>query len=330
MDKGYLVGDVGGTNTRLRIVSFDGSVSLDSKYLTKELDSLQVAILDILNQSGNIEVVSACLGVAGPVEEGKYCDSHLLPWEIDTEEILRNLRDHNFNLENLLLINDFEALGWGVSYLVRRESDEDKEPPSKIVKRLNDVKEVSGGKKCLIGAGTGLGFCELEYHADRGIYVPSPSEGGHITLPTNFSNEEVEMVKFIQSKKQGKVCYKDVLSGEGLETIYCWLSNTQLPADRIVQRENDHSKKACDIFSRFYGRFASDAALMALATGGVYIAGGIAIKNPFLVESEIFKKEFNDSCDHMRKTIDGILLSLITDERVALEGALFYLKLQNG
>lgn len=323
MKKSYLVADVGGTNSRFRVVSVDGSFSRDFVYESKIISNLSEAVRDVLKRidSGSIAIKKACFGVCGPVEKnGTYCNSHLLNWTIDANEI-----ETEFGLEGLILINDFEALGWGISYLAGL----DKKLAMSHIRKLNEVQVEGGGTKCLIGAGTGLGFCGLVYDPKMAIYVPIPSEGGHILLPSN-SKEEFELIQSIQETKKGPVCYKDVLSGGGLELIYSLISGDSLSSEEIVQRKNNNSTRACEIFSRFYGRFASGAALTTMASGGIMIGGGIVIKNPTLIECNFFMDEFVRTCDHMRNTITRIPLFLITNETLALDGAAYFLKLQNG
>ena len=102
----------------------------------------------------------------------------------------------------------------------------------------------------------------------------------------------------------------------------------ELTADKIVKRNNLFSKDACRVFSEVYGRFAANMALTSLPIGGLYIAGGIAIKNPWLVDNEYFKKAFVNVSPRMERAINTIPLFLINDENFGLNGALFYLKLK--
>ena len=76
-------------------------------------------------------------------------------------------------------------------------------------------------------------------------------------------------------------------------------------------------------FARFYGRAARNYALNLLALGGLYIAGGVAMKNPFLVANEHFVKEFGDS-PHYGEVLENIPLTLILSEDSGLWGAAYY------
>ncbi len=313
MEKGYLVGDVGGTNTRLKIVS--DNKRIDLVYDTRQLDGLEFAINESLAKAKRegIHVEEACLGVAGPVEGRVYSKPPFIDWEIDEDRIIRET-----GLEEVIIINDFEALGWGINVLRGQDS-----------KRLSDVKEVIRGAKCLIGAGSGLGASILIYDETMKIYFPLASEGGHMRF--HSKGEEVDIIRYIKLKEDREIiCYADLLSGKGLENIYrSFGGDNGLTADNIAGNVNFIAEKARNTFSRIYGRFAGSMALVSVPVGGLYIAGGIAIKNPNLVDNEIFRKEFMNVCSHMDRTIGRIPLSLITNENIGLEGAEFYLKLQN-
>jgi len=310
MVEAYLVGDVGGTNTRLRIICLNGRI-YNFIYETQRLSNLSESIKDVLSKIKNIEIVNSCIGVPGPVEEGKFCKSHMINWEIDRSQILKDT-----GLKKLFLINDFEALGWSINVLNEKNH-----------KKLNDIKINEGGIKCLVGAGTGLGVCKLVYDENKKIYVPLSSEAGHTTLAVR-NLEEFRLLNFLKNIKRGKICNKDVLSGEGLENIYRFFSGSKLNSKDVIKSENEYSIETCKLFSKFYAKFVSDMALNCLAEGGVYIAGGIAIDNPGLVSNQIFMNEFKDVCEHMKRTISRIPLFLITDSCLALDGALFYLRLQ--
>ncbi len=263
----------------------------------------------------------ACFAIAGPIEYGsgyqnvKMTNTQLV---IDTRKL-----KHTTPIGTILLLNDFEAISYAINVL----------PKSDYI-TLNKSRTMTKGVRAVLGAGTGLGKNTLLYHEGYNAYVPLASEGGHADLPL-LNENEFELAKFIKKKNKLRhhVCYEDVLSGRGLENIYCFLNSTKykdvpknLGAIKISQtkKNNPCSKETFQWFIKFYARCARNFALDVLARGGLYIAGGIAAKNRD--SFKIFYREFikNETYQDILKKIP---IHLITNYNISLVGAGFALKL---
>jgi glucokinase len=271
-----LAGDIGGTNTRLayfaaeedRVRLVDLQVFPSRKYAALE------EVLAEFRSSRKLPVERASFGVAGPVKRGR-CVTSNLPWEVDARLLARQL-----DLETTLLINDLEANAYGIAALA----------PEDFV-TLNEGEPNATGNAALISAGTGLG--EAGLHWERGRHVPFASEGGHSDFaPRN--EVEVELL-FYLLRKLKRVSYERVLSGPGLYNIYQFLRDSgrgeetpelaeklrgKDPAPIISREALDGTSELCvralEMFVSFYGAEAGNLALKLMATGGLYIGGGIA------------------------------------------------------
>jgi glucokinase len=265
----------------------------------------------------------ACFGVAGPVVLGKgyqkvkMTNTKLV---VDTRELKARTP-----LGTIFLINDFEAISHAVNTLQKTD-----------YVTLNKGRGMRSGVRVVLGAGTGLGKNILYYHEGLQTYLPLASEGGHANLPV-VSDQEFELLKFIKRKKKLKhnVVYEDVLSGEGLQYIYKFLSAKKyksvpkdLGAIKIskTKKTNPCSNETFNWFVKFYARCARDFVLNALARGGLYIAGGIAAKN---VDS--FKKFYSEFIKHdtYQDILKKIPIHLITNYDISLIGAAYALRVNN-
>jgi glucokinase len=314
-----LVGDIGGTNTRLAL--FEGLQH-------SEIDifpSAQYAGLDeiaakFLKQTG-ASVDAACFGIAGPVRDGVSKVSNL-PWVVDAREISVRL-----SIERVSLLNDLEANAYGIAVL----------QPSDFV-ALNEGAAGSSGNRALISAGTGLG--EAGLLADGNGYRPFASEGGHCDFAPR--NElEIELLRFLL-KRWSRVSFERVLSGPGLFNIYEFLRDTGRGSEPGWLAERMHGEnpsaviseialagtaeicvQALDMFVAIYGAEAGNVALKLMATGGVFIGGGIAPKIASKLGDSIFMNAFVDK-GRFRSLLESIPVRVIMNDKTALLGAASY------
>jgi glucokinase len=273
-----LAGDVGGTKVHLALYDFtDGKLkhTRDKQYPAREYSGLEEIVKEFL---GRDKVTAACFGVPGPVRQGRLRLTNL-PWTLDSRELAANL-----TIEHVFLINDLEANGYGVAEL----------SPEQIY-TLSDGDASQTGNRALIAAGTGLGEGLLAWNGR--IHVPYPSEGGHTDFgPRN--DLEIELLRFLQRKYNGRISYERVVSGMGLTNIYeflrdgqgmeepAWLAekiaqahdaNTVI-AEMALSAKSEICAKALDMMVSIYGAEAGNLALKVLSVGGLYVGGGIAPK----------------------------------------------------
>ncbi|HEU4369017.1 MAG TPA: glucokinase [Methylomirabilota bacterium] len=271
-----LAGDVGGTKTALALFdkSERGLVPVrDDALPSRGFASLEAAIEKFLGAGPRPAIAAVCLGVAGPVVDGR-CVATNLPWVIDEGALAAAIP-----AARVKLLNDLEVAAHGVLGLPEAEL---RPLQAGVARRGNQV---------LIAAGTGLGEAVIVHDDERRIVIAS--EGGHGDFAPRGELED-DLLRFLR-KEFGSVSYERVLSGPGLVNVYRFLRDTgwagESPdvAERMrtgdpgavisemgLGRRDRLCDKALDIFVSVYGAEAGNLALKAMATGGVLVGGGIA------------------------------------------------------
>ncbi len=316
-----LAGDVGGTNTRLALFLVSGSGALDQvieqTYPSRDHKSLE-EIVEVFLKSHPSKPDFAGIGVAGPIRDGK-CVATNLPWIVDSQTLIARA-----GVAKFALLNDLEANAYGVATL----SPEDFElvlagAPS------------SQGNAAVVSAGTGLG--EAGMYWDGSAYHPFATEGGH----SSFAPEgelQGELFQFLATRFGHASCER-VLSGPGLQNIFeflrdvkhvevpAWLATEMQSGDaaatisgNALAGKSDICSQALDIFVAAYGAEAGNFTLNILATGGVYIGGGIAPKIREKIRSTVFTEGFLQK-GRMRPLLETVPVKIILNDQTALRGA---------
>ncbi|MGH7280118.1 MAG: glucokinase [Polyangiaceae bacterium] len=317
-----LAGDVGGTNTRLGIFSADGKSRIRVEiYPSKAHKSFEEIAKKFL-KAGKEKPLRGCIGVAGPVIDGK-CEATNLPWKLDAKKIGKDL-----GIKSLALQNDLASVAIGSMHAPRRKVTllQGNAPPS-----------ATGENLAVISAGTGLGEAFLVWDGER--HVACATEGGHVDFaPRN--KVEIELFEFLQKRVGGRVSFERVVSGPGLGNLYDFfrdsvgVGETQAAAD-AVERARDRNalitelaltgkskpaQRAVELFGSLYGSEAANLALKTLATGGVFVAGGIAAALQPLLKSGPFMKSFLDK-GRMSALLAKIPVAIVLDSEVGLQGS---------
>jgi len=315
-----LAGDIGGTKTLLAVFagSADGSFTAtrSKRYDSGKYEGLTPMVREFLAE-GNEVVKSAGIGVAGPVVDGT-CAATNLPWEIDERRLASDLR-----LDRVRLVNDFVAVALGI--------------PSLQGTDLHVLQEGSvdpKGTVAIVGAGTGLG---------EAILLPTdgepkiiPTEGGHTSLAPR-TPREIRLLQYLMPKF-GHVSWERVLSGPGIKNIYDFLisdGEAELPSTRkrlehedagsvigqlAVAGEDPTCVTTVKMFGELYGAEAGDLALKSLASGGVYVAGGVAPRILPILKGGGFVSAFNDK-GRMSRLTANFRVSVVLHKEVGLIGA---------
>jgi glucokinase len=323
-----LAGDIGGTHSRLCIMETDGrhhQTLIAGRYPSVDFDGLSAILRRfIADLAGHRRELPgrACLAVAGPVEAGPDGESARvtnLPWTISAAALVAE-----FGFRDVRLINDFQAVGYGIDGL----------SPGDLAVLQAGV-PVAHGPRAVLGAGTGLGQAILVWQGER--YVALPTEGGHAGFaPTDALQDE--LLSFLRAR-HGRVSCERLLSGPGLAAIYEFLRGRGETAESAevaaALRAGDPGAvigaaaidggdalagAALDLFIAIYGAHAGDVALTAGASGGVYVAGGIAAKILPRLRGGRFISAFNDK-GRMRSFVESIPVSVVTADTVGLVGA---------
>jgi glucokinase len=316
-----LAGDVGGTKTALAIVDFDGKscrMGRLERYASAEHRGL-AEIVEAFLEGERRKPAAAGFGVAGPVAAGRSRITNL-GWLLDERALARAT-----GIPRVTLINDFGANALGLLHLARGATT-----------TLLPGRADPAGPIALLGAGTGLGQAALVRR--RGDSVVVSSEGGHVDLGARSPLED-RLVRWLRGRF-GRVTRERVLSGGGLVLLYEFLGRVRAaPRDPNVDarlRETEDRaalistlalqgrdplcRAALALFAAIYGSEAGNLALQYRATGGVYIAGGIAPKILPALRSPAFRRAFRTK-PPMDALLARIPVRVVLDARLGLYGA---------
>lgn len=303
-----LVADVGGTNARFALVE-DGenAAVLLPPVRTSDHPSIEDAIAAGL-AGGLPRPRAAVLALAGPVKEEKVRLTNA-DWVIDPKALVARL-----GLDEVLLINDFEALALALPGLAGDD-----------LMAIGGSLPAGGGVRVVVGPGTGLGAAAL---LPAGSFlVPAAGEGGHMDFGPR-SEEDRAIWPFL-APPGGRVSGEMLVSGPGLARLYVAVCRARGEAPRLASPaaisaaglagSDAAARQALALFAVYLGRFAGDLALLFMAKGGVYLAGGVtqAIA-PFLNDSG-FRAAFADKAPHSA-LLAGIASAAIMHPAPALAG----------
>jgi len=315
-----LAGDVGGTKVHLAVYDFtNGKLThtRDERYAAKEYNGLAEIVK---RQSTHDKVSSACFGVPGPVRDGRLRLTNL-PWTLDSRELSLGL-----DIPHVFLINDLEANGYGIAELTADQ-----------IFTLSEGDASQVGNRALIAAGTGLGEGLLTWNGRH--HIPYPSEGGHGDYaPRN--EDEIDLLRFLQRKYNGRISFERVISGMGMTNIYeflrdakgieepAWLAEkiASVPDANAVITEmglaakSELCAKTLDMFVSAYGAESGNLALKVLSVGGLYVGGGIAPRILEKLKDGTFIKAFTDK-GRLSQLLINMPVRVILESRAALMGA---------
>jgi glucokinase len=273
-----IAGDIGGTSTRLALVSPKGGareVIAETEVRSGDFSGL-VPIVEAFLAQNKAKATSACFGVPGPVIDGR---AHLtnLPWALDEAGLAKSLK-----VKRVDLLNDLRAIAHAVPHLL---------PSETMV--INAGKAVTQGAIAVMAPGTGLGEAFLVWNGER--YIPCPSEGGHADFaPAN--HVQAGLWQFV-TDRFGHASYERICAGSGLPNVYDYLRSLDPASERpgfaaalqsAVDRtplileaavddagQNPLAAAALRIMIDVWGAEAGNLALKVMAMGGVYLGGGM-------------------------------------------------------
>ena len=339
-----LAGDVGGTKTNLAIYSPEAGPRkplAEATFPSARYPSLEAIVREFLartnadapsewrapservseSASQQVEVDRASFGVAGPVRAGRAAITNL-PWVIEETRVQETL-----NLSAVRLLNDLEATAYAVPFL---EPDD--------LHTLNEGEPAPGGAIAIVAPGTGLGEGYLTWDGSR--YLAHPSEGGHSDFAPH-APFATELLRYLQDRFDHVSCER-VCSGQGIPNIYAYLRDsghadepawlaerlaaagdpTPVIANTALDRE-----KSCplcvatlDAFVSILGAEAGNLAIKVLATGGVYLGGGIPPRILPALEKGQFMETFQRK-GRLSDLMARMPVHVILNPKVALLGA---------
>lgn len=278
-----LCADIGGTHARLALAEPGTTDPIAERhFLCADYPDFQPLLASYLAATG-ATIATGCLAVAGPLsDDGRQARLTNLPWTIDADTLATKL-----GIGRLTLANDFAAAAMGVTVA-----------PAETLIPLQDGEPLPTAPRLVVGAGTGLGMAILVWQGSHWRVLPG--EGGHVGFAP--LDEFQERVWRALRAEHGRVTAERVVSGPGLADIHRILTGEAISPASITQRAlidgEPNARQSLDIFLAAYGAFAGDMAMVAMARGGVFLAGGIAGKlMPILADSP-FLPAFNAKAEH--------------------------------
>jgi len=320
-----LAGDIGGTKTLLQLSEPHGKgfdVLFEKRYVSADYASLTAMAQEFLKEAAGqvkCQVAAACFGIAGPVS-GRTARTTNLPWVLHADEM-----ESTLGIPRVRLINDFQSVGYGIEVLQAQD-----------MVTLQTGVPVEHGTRVIIGAGTGLGQGLLVWQGDH--YEVVASEGGHADFaPTDEIQDEL-MIYLRQ--RYHWATWERAVSGRGLVNIFDFLVATKQGETSAAMFEalktEDHAAvisrfgmagsdalaaKAMHLFVTLYGAQAGNLALTGLATGGVYVAGGVAPKIIDKLTDGTFMQSFLNKEDRMQPLLKAMPVNVVINANVGLLGS---------
>jgi len=303
-----LAADIGGTHSRFAyfILEDDGNLHLmdliwfptrASSSFGELLSNLKKTAFPLLPEEADM----VGLAIAGPVKGGVFSHPPFIPWEIDLSRA-----HHDFGFRRFFLINDFVAQAYGCLSPAGKKVE--------IIHRGEPVEEAPLG---VLGGGTGFGKAIL-IPLPNGRFLALPSEGGHGAFPLVRREEWAFREFLLKTEGSHYVTINQVLSGRGVVALFEFLTGQHFTPEEAEVRLKSESVVLLWL-ARFFGRVVRDFALSLLLMRGVYIAGGVAVRNPEIVHHSAFLEEFLSSST-MREVLTAIPLYLLKDENSGLWG----------
>jgi len=322
-----LAGDIGGTKCNLGAFVADGPrlrLVFQKRYSTRDSAGFETIIEIFRSEAAGsagegaaAKISAAGFGVPGTVVAGQR-HSVNLPWTLDPLELARALK---VDSKHVVLLNDLAATAWGIQNL-----------PSDAFLTLNAGAPRPDANKAVLAAGTGLGEAILFW--DGQAHQVSSSEGGMTDFaPRN--DLEIQLLLFLKTRLP-HVCCEDVLAGRGFRAIHESLDpsvrhstfdqRAEASAHEITELALARSCPVCvetlDVWTEAYGAEAGNLALRVLAYGGVYVAGGIALKVLQKIKDGSFVRAFCDKA-HLTDLLARIPISVVLNEDAPLWGAAY-------
>lgn len=318
-----LAGDIGGTKTNLAIFTVVGgslTIVRNERYPSSSYPGLNAILREFLVGETR-PILAACFGVPGPVKHGRAKPTNLT-WGVDAAEIAEE-----FSITYVSILNDLAANAYGISEL---------KPEDFAV--IQEGSPDAEGNRCVVSPGTGLGEGGLFWDGKK--HHVWACEGGHTDFgPRN--DLEIAMLEYL-IKQYGHVSYERIVSGMGIENIYKFLRDTGRGKEQpkiademklhdpsyIISRHAEAGDcsmcvQTIEIFLSCLGAEAGNMALKAMATGGVYLGGGIPAKMLNQIKNVAFTHAFNDK-GRLSALMQTMPVKVILNDQAALLGAARY------
>jgi glucokinase len=312
-----LAGDIGGTKTNLGLFDIQqGRLNrvAEKRYPSREHSGLEEIVADFVVVTG-VKATAAGFGIAGPVVDNRVHTGNL-PWIVDGATMAKQL-----GLERVRLMNDLEAAAFGISVMGPAD-----------LETLHDGVPAPQAPRVVIAAGTGLGEAILFWDGTK--HIPTATEGGHADFAPQ-TEQQVDLWKFIKARSEF-VSNELILSGRGFKTLHEFLNPSVQhpgfddssidPAPEITRMALSKECPVCvavlDLWVEIYGSEAGNLVVRCVARGGVYVAGGIAVKILPLLKNGRFAAALQQK-EKMTDFLAQVPIHVVLDEECPLKGAAY-------
>jgi glucokinase len=306
-----LLGDIGGTNARFAILDAPGGAMRSlPRLLTASMRDPVGALGGLLSRDFGPPPRSAILAVANRVDSLQVRLTNAA-WTIDAAALGPAL-----GLSRVVLVNDYPPVAAALAVLDAARGD---------LARIGPDLAPGSGPRLVLGPGTGLGAAALVPVAER--FAILPTEAGHVEFGP-VQDDEAALWPSIE-RVNGRITAEAVLSGPGLFRLCSAVAKLRgrvnpfaVPNDVIVAAlagDEALAVETLSLFARLLGRFAGDLALAFEASGGVFIAGGIAPRIVGVFRSGAFRAAFEAKAPH-DAWARRVPTFVITHQEPALQG----------
>jgi glucokinase len=319
-----IAGDIGGTKTLLGLYVPEAGARhpvAQAQFHSADYATLNDIVREFIAQTKR-PVEAACFDVAGPVIGGQ---AHLtnLPWVLDEKAMQQAL-----GLKRVTLLNDLKAVAYAVPHLLPED-----------VHTINEGHADTHGPIAVVAPGTGLGEAFLVWDGDE--YIACSSEGGHADFGP--ADDTQAALWHHVAARYGHVAYERVCSGSGLPNIYDFLRDTERAAElptfaaalasapdrtplivdaALQDPANGLCAATLDLFVSILGAEAGNLALKVLATGGLYLGGGIPPRIlPHLGDGRFMRAFVNKG--RFADLLGKVPVKVITNQAALLGAALY-------
>lgn len=311
-----LIGDIGGTNARFSILIDESGEQISfPNVVNKDFATIDEAIRVSVLETTDYKPRSLILALAGPIK-GDEVPLTNFPWVVRPKILMADL-----GFSEVLLLNDFEAQALAAATLGENDRQ-----------HLGSLSEAPLGSRVVLGPGTGLGVAGLLRARDT--WFPVPGEGGHVDVGPRTARDHALWPYLTPvhdpNAALGRISAEELLSGRGLMNIYRALCKVE---GNLTPRYNEPAEvsaagisgsdglagEALSLFATYLGRVAGDLALVFMAKGGVFLAGGISPKILPALQSGEFRAAFEDKAPH-QGLLHGIPTFVVTHPQAALHG----------
>ena len=317
-----IAGDIGGTKSWLVHVAENGAGNrqFERIYPSAEFADVSVLLRRFMADAGVVAPPRRMVLALPGAVRGRQARLTNLDWVLDADALERES-----GIDEVAFVNDFQAAAEGVQTL----SEDDRVA-------LNDRPVVEGGVRAITGAGTGLGVGWMMPDA-RGDYRAWPSEGGHVDFGPADARQ-ARLLEFVRGELEAEgagahVSWERLVSGLGIASLYRFCrreagqGEAAQPApdgaavSRLAAAGDAAADAALDLFVDLYGAWVGNLALLLRPSGGLYIAGGVAIHLRQRLQEPRFMAACRDK-GRMRGVVEETPIFLVTNKRLGVQGAI--------